>query len=245
MVCFAGMPAMKWLVLLLVLFVANCSDNQSVFELAGKQFCIPKKYIIQNIPWVKADGRGVVEDKSKAIFNCFTIKLQNNSLAKSDCLFQPEEINSFVIKEDDGNRFGFGSPGYEKSTIGMVLTANDTTHTVADDGHLLVTENPRIVNNRFVWHRNVGLFSLGDKPTVGKDVLLFSCYDTTTGIGAPPGLSRPTVSCYRDFISENISIHYSFESTTPTPSSETISRFDQTIVDWLIQTECKNNQTEI
>jgi len=183
----------------------------------------------------------VAEGKAEAIFNCFTNKLPNNSLVKSDCLLQSEEIDSFVIKDDDGNKFGFGSPGYEDSTIGMVLTANDTTYTVADDGHLLVTENPRIVNNRFVWYRNAGLFSPEDKPTVGKDVLLVSCNDTTTGIGGPPGLSRPMVSCDRDFISENISISYSFESTTPVPSLEKVQRFDQTIVDWLAQAECKNN----
>jgi len=243
MVRFAGMSAMKWLVLPLSFFVTSCLDHQYTFELSGRQFCMQRKYIIPNIPWVKADGRSVAEGKAEAIFNCFIIDLPNKTRARSDCLLQHEEIDSFVIHEDDGNRFGFGSPGYDNSTIGMALTANDTTHTVADDGRLLVTEGPRAFNNRYVWSRNEGLFSPGDKPTAGKDVLLVFCRNSITPIGAPPGISRPTVSCRREFIYEHFSISYSFESITPVPSLETVSRFDQTIVDWVTQAECKNNPT--
>lgn len=233
----ASMSAMRSLALSLGLFVVGCSNAQPPVELAGRRFCVPEKHVVPGVPWVKPDGRSVRESKGAAISNCLTSRLPSGSLSKSECLFSPE-VSTVVIDEDDGFRSGLGSAGYEESVIGRMVKASDSTHSLVDSGRLLVTANPRLWADRYVWHRKDGLFTPGSKPTAGKDELLVSCKETGTKLDAPAGKFRPVVICNRKFVADRLAVSYSFESESKVPSLDVVLRLDQAIADGLDRIRC-------
>lgn len=237
MVYCTSMHAMRSFLSLGCLFVVNCSNAQAPVELAGQRFCVPERHVVPEVPWVKPDGRSVRESNGVAISNCLTSRLPSGSLSKSECLFS-SEVGTVGVDEDDGFRSGLGSAGYEESVVGRMVIAGDSTHTIADGGRLLVTANPRIWRDQYVWRRNEGLFTFGGKPTAGKDELLVSCNETKTRIGAPAGKFRPIVACNRELVVNGLAISYSFELADKVPSLDAVSRLDQKIADGLDKIRC-------
>lgn len=219
-------------------FFIGCSNAQTTVELVGQRFCIPKKHVVPDVPWVKPDGKSVRESKGAAIRNCLPERTADNALNKSKCLFS-SEIGGLVIDEDDGYRGTQpGDTDFGESVVGRVVMASDTTRTIADDRRLLVTENPKIWGSRYVWYRKGGLFSPDDLPRAKTDELLVSCNNSRTKVGAPAGEMRPIVECDRKFVSNGLAISYSFESASKVPSFDVVSRLDAEVVSGLSKLRC-------
>ena len=206
------------LLLALVLLTACSSGTTVAVDGVPEKFCLPRAQTIQTPSWVPEDQPGT--PRGFAFAGCW------HRPDVTDCPFPSNIRGGTVHGLNHAAPTSYGSIPSD-AFLRTVLAEPDTVFETYSDGKVVTAQNLRLWEDWYVWEQSKPHTSKGAITFVASDNLLASCRRGKS-VYAPIANGEENIFCDRSFVSDGLSIKYSFEASEKVPRD--IQKLDQAVL---------------
>lgn len=212
--------------------LASCGKAYELYEVDGvsEKFCVPKQYVVPNIPWVPPDSPET--PKGFAFKSCW----RGDLVASKECVFPKTVQGGFIAPTQSFTGWGWRRGDFSGSHIYDIALKKDSLLEIEDEGATVVVSNSKRDWNWYVWRKAKPLVEDGKPYLADDDELVATCQTNDVAL---PGKheTRKMIACDRYVRGKEYILKYSFESNERVPHD--LEKLDAQVFAQLDRWRCK------